>query len=138
MAILSLPVFDSKAPMSNYNQRTYTRIDVSFPVTVTMEGGEHFDATVADISAGGLRITYGGGLERGAGVACSFVGDTHTMIEVRGVVCSRDHESFGVQLTGYDAVSYMHLKGLLLCIADDPHALEDEILLNLDELPAAD
>jgi len=124
--------------MTNYNQRTYTRIDVSFPVTVIPEGGSPFEATVADISAGGLRIAHEGPVERGAAVTCSFVGDTHTMIEVRGIVCSRDHESFGVQLTGYDTVSYMYLKGLLLCIADDPHALEDEILLNLDELPTAD
>ena len=124
--------------LSSYNQRTYTRIDVNLPVTVVPEGGMPFEATVVDISVGGLRIEHREPIERGTQVACSFIGDTHTMIEVRGIVCSRDHESFGVRLTGYDTVSYMYLKGLLLSIADDPHAVEDEILLNLDELPEAD
>lgn len=124
--------------MSSYNQRTYTRIDVSLPVTVTPEGGAPFEATVADISAGGLRIEYRGQVPRGTQVTCSFVGDTRTLIEVRGVVCSSDTECFGVRVTGYDTVSYTYLKGLLLSIADDPHALEDEIQRNLDELPAAD
>lgn len=127
-----------KITMSNYNQRTYTRIDVNLPVTVSPEGGTPFEGAVLDISAGGLRIEHHGPIERGTQVACSFVGDTHTLIEVRGIVCSRDHESFGVRLTGYDTVSYMYLKGLLLAVADDPHALEDEMLLNLDDLPEAD
>jgi hypothetical protein len=105
---------------------------------VVPERGIPFEATVVDISVGGLRIEHREPIERGTQVACSFIGDTHTMIEVRGIVCSRDHESFGVRLTGYDTVSYMYLKGLLLSIADDPHAVEDEILLNLDELPEAD
>lgn len=122
----------------SYNQRIYTRIDVSFPVTVILDGGKSIEAVVADISAGGLRIEFPGGIPRGTPVACSFVGDTHTLIEVRGVVCSSDHESFGVRVTGYDSVSYAYLRGLLLSIADDPHALEDEILLNLGDLPQAD
>lgn len=124
--------------MSSYNQRTYTRIDVDLPVTVVPEGGAPFEASVADISVGGLRIEHRGPIDRGSKVACTFIGETHTMIEVCGIVCSRDHESFGVRLTGYDTVSYMYLKGLLLSMADDPHALEDEILLNLDELPVMD
>lgn len=131
--------FEKKVPLVlSYNQRTYTRIDVNLPVTVVPEGGAPFEASVADISVGGLRIEHRGPIERGTRVACSFIGDTHAMIDVRGIVCSRDHESFGVRLTGYDTVSYMYLKGLLLNIADDPHALEDEILLNLDGLPEAD
>lgn len=124
--------------MSSYNQRTYTRIDVNLPVTVIPEGGTPFEASVIDISVGGLRIEHPGPVERGTQVTCSFVGETHTFIEVRGIVCFGDSESFGVRLTGYDTVSYMYLKGLLLSIADDPHALEDEILLNLDEIPEAD
>lgn len=122
----------------SYNQRTYTRIDVDFSVTVIPEAGEPFEASVVDISAGGLRIEYRGTIAHGTSVECSFIGDTHTLIEVRGVVCFKDSEGFGVRLTGYDTVSYMYLKGLLMSIADDPHALEDEILLNLDELPEAD
>jgi len=136
--VLNLP-FERKVPrLSSYNQRTYTRIDVNLPVTVVPEGGASFEASVVDISVGGLRVEHREPMERGTPVVCSFVGETHTLIEVRGIVCSRDHESFGVRLTGYDTVSYMYLKGLLLSIADDPHALEDEILLNLDELPQAD
>ena len=124
--------------MTNYNQRTYTRIDVDFSVTVVPEGGAPFEATVVDISAGGLRIEYRGDIAHGTAVECSFIGDTHTLIEVRGTVCFKDSEGFGVRLTGYDSVSYLYLKGLLLSIADDPHALEDEILLNLDDMPEAD
>ena len=128
-----------KAPMGpSYNQRTYTRIDVDFSVTVSPDEGEAFDAILVDISAGGLRIEHPSRPPAGAQVQCSFFGDTHTLIEVRGVVCSVDASSFGVRLTGYDTVSYAHLKGLLLRLADDPHALEDEILLNLDHLPEAD
>jgi hypothetical protein len=122
----------------SYNQRTYTRIDVNFSVTVVPEGGEPFEATVVDISAGGLRIEYRGNIAHGSVVECSFIGDTHTLIEVRGAVCFKDSEGFGIRHTGYDTVSYMYLKELLMSIADDPHALEDEILLNLDEMPEAD
>jgi hypothetical protein len=122
----------------SYNQRTFTRIDVDFSVTVIPEGGALFEAKVMDISAGGLRIEYHGDIPLGTGVECSFIGDTHTLIDVRGVVCFTDLEGFGVRLTGYDTVSCMYLKGLLMSIADDPHALEDEILLNLDELPQGD
>lgn len=133
-----VPAPRKEKSLSSYNQRVYTRIDVNIPVTVVPEDAPAFEASVLDISVAGLRIECRQPLERGAQVVCSFVGDTHTMIEVRGIVCSRDHESFGVRLTGYDTVSYMHLKGLLLSIAEDPHALEDEIQLNLDDLPEAD
>ena len=134
---LNLFPHESPIPLS-YNQRTYTRIEVNFSVTVVPEGGEPFEATVVDISAGGLRIEYPGSIAHGTAVECSFIGDTYALIEVRGNVCFKDSEGFGVRLTGYDTVSYMYLKGLLMSIADDPHALEDEILLNLDELPQAD
>jgi len=122
----------------SYNQRTYTRLDVNFSVTVIPETGEPFEATVVDISAGGLRIEYRGDIAHGTRVVCTFIGDTYALIEVRGAVCFKDSEGFGVRLTGYDSVSYTYLKGLLMSIADDPHALEDEILLNLDDLPEAD
>lgn len=123
---------------STYNQRTYTRIDTDFAVTVTPENGPPFEGIVVDISAGGLRIEYPGTVAGGTQVQCSYFGDTHTLIDVRGVVCFPDHGAFGVRLTGYDTVSYMHLRGLLLSLADDPHAIEDEMLLNLDSLPEAD
>lgn len=123
---------------STYNQRTYTRIDTDFAVTVTPENGPPFEGIVVDISAGGLRVEYPGAIASGTQVQCSFFGDTHTLIDVRGVVCFPDHGAFGVRLTGYDTVSYMHLRGLLLSLADDPHAIEDEMLLNLDSLPEAD
>jgi hypothetical protein len=122
----------------NYNQRTYTRIDVDFPVSVTPDDAASFEATVLDISAGGLRVEYAHQPVPGTAVTCNFFGSAHSLIEVRGLVCSGDRTSFGIRLTGYDAVSYAHLKALLLRLADDPHALENEILLNLDSLPEAD
>ena len=122
----------------SYNQRNYTRIDVDFSISVTPVGGVPFDATVLDISAGGLRIEYREPPAPGTEVNCSFFGSAHSLIDIRGVVCSIDSSSFGVKLTGYDAVSYAHLKALLLSLAEDPHALENEILLNLDNLPEVD
>jgi len=122
----------------DYNQRSYTRIDVDFPVSVHPEGGEPFDATVLDISAGGLRIEYAEKPATGTRVDCNFFGSSHSLIDVRGEVCFGDETSFGVRLTGYDAVSYAHLKALLITLAPDPHAVEDEILLNLDNLPEVD
>lgn len=122
----------------SYNQRSYTRIEVDFAVTVVPNGGEAFEATLVDVSAGGLRIEHPDKPAPDTPVLCSFFGDKYTLIEVRGVVCFVDGAGFGVRLTGYDTVSYAHLKGLLLSLADDPHAVEDEILLSLDNLPEAD
>ena len=123
---------------ASYNQRNYTRLDADFTVSVRPEGGEPFEAQVLDISAGGLRIEYADKPPMGTPVDCAFFGSAHSLIDVRGVVCFGDETSFGVRLTGYDAVSYAHLKSLLIHLADDPHAVENEILLNLDSLPEAD
>lgn len=122
----------------NYNQRSYTRIEVDLPVSVHPRDGEPFEATVTDISAGGLRIEHTGHPAIGTPVDCSFFSGSRSLIDVRGEVCFVEDYSFGVRLTGYDTVSYTHLKELLLSLADDPHAVEDEILLNLDSLPEAD
>lgn len=123
---------------ASYNQRNYTRIDVDFTVSVRPEGGEPFEGNVLDLSAGGLRVEYPDRPAPGTKVECNFFGSTHSLIDVRGVVCFGDETSFGVRLTGYDAVSYAHLKALLIRLAEDPHAVEDEILLNLDNLPEVD
>lgn len=131
-------VVESPFMSVSYNQRSYTRIDVDFPISVVPEGGESFDATLLDISAGGLRIEHTEKLAPGTIVDCNFFGSAHSLISLRGVVCSIDGATFGIRLTGYDVVSYAHLKSLLISLAADPHALENEILLNLDNLPEAD
>lgn len=121
-----------------YNQRNYTRILADMPVTFVAHGSVETDGVLADISAGGLRIESTHPLPVGTPVTCSFYGSNHTLIDVRGEVCAVDGVGFGVRLTGYDVVSYSHLKSLLISLADDPHAVENEILLNLDVLPEPD
>lgn len=123
---------------ASYNERTYTRIEVNLSVTVEVEGGASFEATLIDVSAGGLRIESAEKPPLGTLVTCTFFGGSHALIEVRGVVCSIDASSFGVRISAYDAVSREHFKALLLQLADDPHHVENEILLNLDALPEAD
>lgn len=121
-----------------YNQRNYIRIAVDFAVTVAPDSGEPFEATMVDLSAGGVRIESTVVLASGVSVVCTFFDDTYSCIEVQGTTCSVANGGFGVHFTGYDTVSHSYLKGLLLARADDPHAVEEEFLLNLDQLPIPD
>ncbi|MBI2425199.1 MAG: PilZ domain-containing protein [Candidatus Hydrogenedentes bacterium] len=123
---------------SSYNQRAYTRIETTVTVTTEPSMGLHFDAGMLELSAGGMSLEHPPMLPPDTAVVCSFFTTSQRLITLRGAVSWARDGRFGVRFTGYDTASYLNFKEFLFEQAADRHTVENEIQLNLDNLPEAD
>ena len=123
---------------SSYNQRVFTRVDTTVSVTTEPSAGIAFDAEMIELSAGGMSLEHAPMLPPGTPVVCFFFTTSQHLITLRGIVSWARDGRLGIQFTGYDTASYNYFKEFLLEQASDPHAVENEMQLNLDTLPEAD
>ena len=119
----------------DYGQRRFVRVETDIAVTIEPVSGDSIMAGMTDVSIGGMSVESSEALDIGTEVLCTFFPDTQRMIEIKGVVSWAKESQFGIRFTGYETVSFVYFKEFILANTHDPHAAEDEILLNMDTLP---
>ncbi|HIJ73931.1 MAG TPA: PilZ domain-containing protein [Candidatus Hydrogenedentes bacterium] len=118
-----------------YEKRVFTRLSIDAAVKVTPPNSQPFEGQARNISVSGICVEANVELPVGSEVKVSFLTDTFQEIEARGTVVRVEECCLGIRFTAFDGPTFELFKVYLLSTADDPDALENEIVLNANELP---
>ena len=118
-----------------YEKRVFTRLSIDGAVKVMPPNSPPFEGQARNISISGICVEANVELPVDSEVKVSFLTDTFQEIEARGTVVRADENCLGIRFTAFDAPTFELFKMYLLSMAEDPDALENEIVLNANELP---
>ncbi|MBF0449199.1 MAG: PilZ domain-containing protein [Candidatus Magnetomorum sp.] len=113
-------------------KRRRTRVEFSTQVIISVEGSEiATQANSKDLSLNGLFVESDEVLDLGTICHVKIIlpgGVDEISLDMDGVVTRHAPGGFGIIFEGMDPDSFAHLKNIAMYNAEDPDAIEEEIL----------
>ncbi|MBI4560077.1 MAG: PilZ domain-containing protein [Candidatus Hydrogenedentes bacterium] len=119
----------------SYENRRFTRVTVSHPISLTLPDGRTFETKMVDISALGICVTTLQSLSIGAECKIHFQFEDDKHVRAEGKVIRNEGTQMAIEFTGIESDSLDDLRNFIVSHADDPGTTDVEILSHMDLLP---